>query len=72
MVPKEASMDGMKMSDSSVSIGLSDAAAREIVHRRACELARIAGHSPADISQREYEQAKREAAAGRPFDGDWL
>src|ERR1035437_2017860 len=41
---------------------------REMVLKRAQELAMINGHSPKDVSESEFEQAKRELTGGSDID----
>jgi hypothetical protein len=44
------------------------AISRDMVHARARELALVSGRSPADVSQADYEQAKRELTGGSDID----
>ncbi|MES2657995.1 MAG: hypothetical protein V4689_05225 [Verrucomicrobiota bacterium] len=41
---------------------------REMVRSRTCELASIAGRKPDQITQADYEQAKRELTGETDFD----
>jgi hypothetical protein len=45
------------LTENSIGVG---PVTREMVHARACELAVIAGRAPLQVSQADYEQAKRE------------
>ena len=53
------------ISDNSVGIG---PVTRQMLHARARELALIAGRPPHDLSQADYEQAKRELTGGADLD----
>jgi hypothetical protein len=44
------------------------AVTRDMVHERARELAMISGRAPHDVSQSDYEQAKRELTGGSDMD----
>jgi hypothetical protein len=44
------------------------AVSRDMIHARARELALVSGRSPADVSQGDYEQAKRELSGGLDID----